>query len=238
MKGRFVKFSLGRAPLLPVSYFLTNWTRLCQGVMTDLYVLSQTPFCIFSFALQSEASARVVNTLLTELDGLDDRRGVYVIGATNRPDMIDPAMCRPGRLDKLLFVDLPSAVERVEIIHTATRTVPLGDDVNRDRLELLVRERCEGFSGADIAALVREAGVIALRRVLGAFTTSRAEDAFNPIDIFVEHGDFIKAVDKMGPSVTAAQRKRYASLRTRLAGLSLTFAGYAETEGATSTAAA
>ena len=57
-------------------------------------------------SLQSESSARVVNTLLTELDGLDARKSVYVIAATNRPDMIDPAMCRPGRLDKLLYVDL------------------------------------------------------------------------------------------------------------------------------------
>ncbi|TFK80300.1 AAA-domain-containing protein, partial [Polyporus arcularius HHB13444] len=69
----------------------------------------------------SESSARVVNTLLTELDGLDARKSVYVIAATNRPDMIDPAMCRPGRLDKLLYVDLPTADERAEIVRKMTR---------------------------------------------------------------------------------------------------------------------
>ena len=66
----------------------------------------------------SESSARVVNTLLAELDGLDSRRGVFVLAATNRPDILDPAMCQPGRLDKLLYVDLPAADERAEIVRT------------------------------------------------------------------------------------------------------------------------
>ena len=81
-----------------------------------------------------------MNTLLTELDGLDERRDVYVIAATNRPDMIDPAMCRPGRLDKLLYVDLPTAEERVEIITTLTRKLPLGDSANALVLQNLVRD--------------------------------------------------------------------------------------------------
>ncbi|KAH9835158.1 P-loop containing nucleoside triphosphate hydrolase protein, partial [Rhodofomes roseus] len=72
----------------------------------------------------SESSARVVNTLLTELDGLDARRAVYVIAATNRPALIGHAMCRPGRLDKLLYVDLPSAEERTEIGRTLMRREP------------------------------------------------------------------------------------------------------------------
>src|SRR5712671_8181143 len=75
----------------------------------------------------SESSARVVNTLLTELNGLDARRGVFVLAATNRPDMLDPAMCRPGRLDRLLYVDLPAPDERAEIVRTliSRRRVPL-----------------------------------------------------------------------------------------------------------------
>ncbi|KAH9930123.1 P-loop containing nucleoside triphosphate hydrolase protein [Fomitopsis serialis] len=95
----------------------------------------------------SESSARVVNTLLTELDGLDARRAVYVIAATNRPDMIDPAMCRPGRLDKLLYVDLPSAEERGEIVRTLVRKVPLGDEAERAEVERMVRERERGTAG-------------------------------------------------------------------------------------------
>jgi ribosome biogenesis ATPase len=71
-----------------------------------------------------------VNTLLTELDGLNDRKGVYVIGATNRPDIIDPAMIRPGRLDHPLFVALPTPSERIEILHTLTKSTPLSGDVD------------------------------------------------------------------------------------------------------------
>ena len=71
-----------------------------------------------------------MNTLLTELDGLNDRKGVYVIGATNRPDIIDPAMIRPGRLDSPLFVALPEAADRCEILKTLTKKTPLAVEVD------------------------------------------------------------------------------------------------------------
>lgn len=174
----------------------------------------------------SESSARVVNTLLTELDGLDTRKAVYVIAATNRPDMIDPAMVRPGRLDKLLYVDLPQPEERSEILRTMTRKVPLGNlegqsaDLIRERIELLVKEKCDGYSGADLAALVREAGVIALKRTLGALD-QMGEDvagAEGP-KVLVDVTDFIKALEKIGPSVSVSQRRKYESLRSKLSGL-------------------
>ena len=72
----------------------------------------------------------MVNTLLTELDGLNDRKGVYVVAATNRPDIIDPAMIRPGRLDNPLFVALPTSSERVEILSTLTKKTPLSPDID------------------------------------------------------------------------------------------------------------
>lgn len=108
----------------------------------------------------SEASARVVNTLLTELDGLGARQGIYVIAATNRPDIIDPAMMRPGRLETLLFVNLPNADERVEILQTLVRNLPIGFT---DDLRDLARS-CEGFSGADLGSLLRRAGYAAIKR--------------------------------------------------------------------------
>ncbi|TDL25837.1 ribosome biogenesis ATPase RIX7 [Rickenella mellea] len=170
----------------------------------------------------SESSARVVNTLLTELDGLDGRKGVYVIAATNRPDMIDPAMCRPGRLDKLLYVDLPTADERAEIFRTVTRQVPLdNEEITMQSLETLVREKCDGFSGADIAALVREAGVVALRRVVGIFDMGNADETMALDDVVVTLNDFARATDKLGPSVSAAQRRKYEALRSKFAGLPL-----------------
>ncbi|KAJ2918178.1 hypothetical protein MD484_g2255, partial [Candolleomyces efflorescens] len=190
---------------------------------------------------QSESSARVVNTLLTELDGLDSRKGVYVIAATNRPDMIDPAMVRPGRLDKLLYVDLPSPSERAEIMRTMMRKLPLGriDGASMggtsvgEAVEGLVREQCEGYSGADLAALVREAGVVALKRTLGSFSQrgdssgwAGGDTATHPVDgtlaspvIVVDLPDFAAALEKIGPSVSVAQRKKYQSLRNKFAGL-------------------
>lgn len=108
----------------------------------------------------SESSARVVNTLLTELDGLSNRAGIYVIAATNRPDIIDPAMLRPGRLETLLFVDLPGAPERVEILRALSRKISLPDS---DAIADIARD-CEGFSGADLESLLRQAGYNAIRR--------------------------------------------------------------------------
>ncbi|KAI0788237.1 ribosome biogenesis ATPase RIX7 [Fomes fomentarius] len=181
----------------------------------------------------SESSARVVNTLLTELDGLDARKSVYVIAATNRPDMIDPAMCRPGRLDKLLYVDLPSADERAEIIQKMTRKVPLGAAASpgaqttpegiRTAIEELVRQHCEGYSGADLAALVREAGVIALKRTLGALDAMDAGELPSAGQeqqlVLVSLEDFVQALEKVQPSVSVAQRRRYEALRSKFAGL-------------------
>ena len=178
--------------------------------------------------MQSESSARVVNTLLTELDGLDERKGVYVIGATNRPDMIDPAMCRPGRLDKLLYVDLPTADERAEIIRTLTRNMPIANGVYDGvgvGLAHLVWEKCDGFSGADLSALAREAGVVALRRILGAFNENDSTDAGGDMgstaDVVVTLEDFEKARAKIGPSVSPSQRRRYEALRSKFAGFYL-----------------
>ncbi|KAF4613820.1 hypothetical protein D9613_008072 [Agrocybe pediades] len=166
----------------------------------------------------SESSARMVNTLLTELDGLEARKSVYVIAATNRPDMIDPAMVRPGRLDKLLYVDLPSRLELVEILRTLMRKVPIGPSEEiRAEIERTVAGGCDGYSGADLAALVREAGVNALRRTLGALD-DMDEDAESPA-VRVGLEDFVKAMEKVTPSVSAVQRRKYHNLRSKFAGL-------------------
>jgi len=89
------------------------------------------------------------------MDGLEERVGVFVIAATNRPDIIDPAMLRPGRLDKLLYVPLPTEDDRLSILKTVTRKVPLAADID---LEIIAKDpACQGYSGADLSALVREA---------------------------------------------------------------------------------
>jgi ribosome biogenesis ATPase len=107
----------------------------------------------------SEASGRVVNMLLTELDGLSARAGIYVIGATNRPDIIDDAMMRPGRLETRLFVDLPGAAERVEILRALIRNKPIPAEV----ATIAGTSACDGYSGADLESLIRKAGQHALK---------------------------------------------------------------------------
>ena len=138
----------------------------------------------------SESSARVVNTLLTELDGLSNRQGIYVIAATNRPDIIDPAMLRPGRLDSRLFVDLPEEAERVEILQTLTRnlSIPFTDAIAD------VARECQDFSGADLESLLRRAGYAAIKR----------NDS-----IGLE--DFVTARPKIRPSV--GDRRKYDKLK-------------------------
>ncbi|KAF6825357.1 ATPase [Colletotrichum plurivorum] len=104
----------------------------------------------------TEAGARVVNALLAELDGAGERGEVYVIGTSNRPDMIDPAVLRPGRLDKLLFVDLPTEDERVDILRTIVRNGIGGTEGGE--IEAIARDpRCKGFSGADLYGLYKNA---------------------------------------------------------------------------------
>ncbi|KAI1855166.1 hypothetical protein JX266_000031 [Neoarthrinium moseri] len=113
----------------------------------------------------AESSARVVNMLLTELDGMDSRAGVYVIGATNRPDMIDSAILRPGRLGTSLFVDLPDEAGRVDILQTRMKNV-LPDIAEHDLLALdPIARRCDGFSGADLENLHIAAAKAAVERM-------------------------------------------------------------------------
>jgi transitional endoplasmic reticulum ATPase len=97
--------------------------------------------------------------MLTEMDGLEDLKGVVVIGATNRPDMIDEALLRPGRFDRMLEVPAPDKESRKQIFQIHTRKKPLDSDLNLDRLV----EMTAGMTGADIAALVNAAAITAIK---------------------------------------------------------------------------
>jgi len=112
---------------------------------------------------------RVVAALLTEMDGVESLRDVVVVGATNRPDLIDPALLRPGRLERLVFVPPPDAAARAAILAAAAKDVPL-EGVDLDELG----RRTEGFSAADCAALVREAALTAMRESMQAATVTEA----------------------------------------------------------------
>jgi transitional endoplasmic reticulum ATPase len=116
---------------------------------------------------------RVVAALLTELDGVESLRNVVVIGATNRPDLVDPAMLRPGRLERLVYVPPPDADARAEILRAAAKDVPLAAGVDLAKLAT----ELDGFSAADCAALVREAALAAMRESLEASTVTGANVA-------------------------------------------------------------
>jgi transitional endoplasmic reticulum ATPase len=113
---------------------------------------------------------RVVAALLTELDGVESLRNVVVIGATNRPDLIDPALLRPGRLERLVYVPPPDTDGRADILRAAAKTVPLAPEIDLGP----IAAELDGFSAADCAALIREAALAAMRESLDATQVTAA----------------------------------------------------------------
>ncbi|ABL03929.1 AAA family ATPase [Mycobacterium ulcerans] len=122
-------------------------------------------------SFDSGVGDRVVAALLTELDGIEPLRDVVVLGATNRPDLIDPALLRPGRLERLVFVEPPDAEARLEILRTAGKSIPLSADVDLDE----VAAGLDGYSAADCVALLREAALTAMRRSIDAADVTAAD---------------------------------------------------------------
>jgi transitional endoplasmic reticulum ATPase len=134
---------------------------------------------------------RVVNTLLSEMDGLEELHGVVVIGATNRPTLLDPALLRPGRFDELIYVAPPDRDARLHILRALTKRVPLAADVD---LQMLA-ERTHSCTGADLADLVRRAG-------LAAFRDDREARAVPMVC-------FERALSEVRPSVTPEIEREY-----------------------------
>ncbi|MFB6242356.1 MAG: AAA family ATPase, partial [Candidatus Nanosalina sp.] len=141
---------------------------------------------------------RVVNQLLTELDGIESLEGVTVIAATNRPDMIDPAITRPGRLDRSIEVEVPDEEAREKIFEVHTENMPLADDVDLGKLA----EKTDAYVGSDIESICREAGMISLRR------DPESED--------VKLTDFEEAIEKVRPTATEENLKQYRQMMKRM----------------------
>ena len=147
---------------------------------------------------EPHVTERVVNQLLSEMDGLEELHGVVVIGATNRPDIIDPALLRPGRFDELIMAPVPDRESRQKIFQVHLKQVPLAGDMD---LEALI-DQTENYTGADIAAVVRKAGRLALREDMAADK------------ICLKH--FLAALQEIGPSVTPETMKYYSRLASEL----------------------
>ncbi|QGP86697.1 AAA family ATPase [Gordonia sp. 135] len=155
---------------------MDKWVGSSEKAVRDLFARAResAPSLIFldevdalaprrGQSTDSGVADRVVASLLTELDGVEPLQDVIVLGATNRPDLIDPALLRPGRLERLVFVPPPDAAARGDILRTSGRDVPL-DDIDLDELAADL----EGYSAADCSALLREAALSAMRRDINA----------------------------------------------------------------------
>ncbi|XP_055437945.1 nuclear valosin-containing protein-like isoform X1 [Bubalus kerabau] len=163
-------------------------------------------------ARETGASVRVVNQLLTEMDGLETRQQVFIMAATNRPDIIDPAILRPGRLDKTLFVGLPPPADRLAILKTITKNgtkPPLDADVN---LEAIAGDlRCDGYTGADLSALVREASICALKQEM-----ARQKSGSEKGELKISQKHFEEAFKKVKSSISQEDRAMYDALQWSL----------------------
>ncbi|KAL7048105.1 hypothetical protein ACKWTF_003218 [Chironomus riparius] len=152
----------------------------------------------------NNSSQRVVNQLLTEMDGIEERKGVFLMAATNRPDIIDPAVLRPGRLDKILYVGLPETEDRVDILKALTRVKPpLADDVDLVNISCMT----EGFTGADLDGLIRQASLQTLKESIDN------DDTMNEMKVHNRH--FVDALKKLKPSVNEQERKNYEKLKEK-----------------------
>src|SRR5690242_17385180 len=147
---------------------------------------------------EPQVTERVVNTILSEMDGLEELQNVVVIGATNRPTLIDPALLRPGRFDELIYVGVPDTAGRRRILAIHTEGMPLSDDVDLEK----IAQRTDRFTGADLEDLVRRAGLTALRRGLDT--------------VKVTMDDFETALGESRASVTPEMLEEYAQIQETL----------------------
>ena len=147
---------------------------------------------------EPQVTERVVNTILAEMDGLEELQSVVVIGATNRPTLIDPALLRPGRFDELIYVPVPDKAGRKRILSIHTGKMPLADDVDLD----VLAERTERFTGADLEDLVRRAGLVALRQSLSVDRVTQAH--------------FEAALEDTRASVTPEMEREYEQIQATL----------------------
>jgi transitional endoplasmic reticulum ATPase len=157
----------------------------------------------------SGVGERVVSQLLTELDGLEELEDVVVIATSNRPDLIDNALLRPGRLDRHVHVPVPDEEAREAIFGVHTRDKPLADSVDLSELA----RRTEGYVGADVEAVCREAAMAATREFVNSVAPEEMDESVGNVRIGQDH--FEQALDEVSPSVTDRVRERYDEIEER-----------------------
>lgn len=182
--------------------FISKWVGESEKAVRETFrKAKQSAPCIIFFdeidsitPLRGSDShgTRVVSQMLSEIDGLEELHNVTVIAATNRPDIIDPALLRPGRLDRLVYVAPPDEKSRHEIFKIHLEGKPLGNDVDLEKLS----DNTEGFTGADIASVCNEAAMLAIREYVNS-GKSTDEDSINELKVGYHH--FMDATAKLKP---------------------------------------
>jgi transitional endoplasmic reticulum ATPase len=152
----------------------------------------------------THVSERVVSQILTELDGVEELKDVIIVAATNRPDMVDPALLRPGRFDRLIYIKPPEKVSREKIFEIHTRGKPLTEDVKLSELADLT----EGYVGADIGSICREAAMLALRAIVTpGIARKDIEEKAREVKISKKH--FQRAIHRVKPTTSKESLKIY-----------------------------
>ncbi len=201
--------------------FLSKWVGESEKAVRETFRKARqaAPCVVFMDEIDSIAPARgagfdshvterVVSQILTELDGLEELRGVVVIGATNRPDIMDPALLRPGRFDRLVYIPPPDKEARVEIFKLHTKKKPLAEDVNFEELA----EATEGYTGADIAAVCNEAVMLAIREFIKEGKSFDKEKIKSELKLQKKH--FEEAIKKLRP-LPKEELKKYEEIARR-----------------------
>lgn len=191
--------------------FLSKWVGESEKAVRETFRKARqaAPCVIFMDEIDSIATSRgsgddshvterVISQLLTEMDGLEGLQDVVVIAATNRPDMIDPALMRPGRFDRIVEIGMPDLEARKSILALQTSNTPLADDVNIDELA----EKTEGYTGADLSAAVNEAVMDSVRELVK--NENVTDESIN--DAKVSMASFLAAVEKLNPKNRAAEK--------------------------------
>jgi len=153
----------------------------------------------------SHVTERVVSQLLTELDGLVELKDVVVLAATNRPDLVDPSLLRPGRFDRLIHIPMPRPEARLAILRIYLSRMPLAGDVSAEELV----DRTDSFTGADIETLCREAGMLALREMIGP---GMRQEELIARGVEIGRSHFLEALDKVSPHLSTDTLEEYSRM--------------------------
>ena len=190
---------------------MSKWYGESEGLIASLFeeARAKSPCILFldeidaiakrrDFYSTDDVTPRVLSIMLSEMDGMDDAEGIIVVATTNMPDLVDPALMRPGRFDKVIYVPPPDEISRREILKIHMKGKFVSEDIDIDRIS----KQTDGFSGADLANLVREASSLGLERAL---------ETRKPQPITMD--DVEEILDEIKPSVTPKIIKMYDKLR-------------------------